>query len=57
LTTRQWARRPFLGNPDLMARMRAEAALNVANMAMFYTPGPKGYTDYPTLAQLSGVAA
>ena len=42
--------RPFLANPDLVERMNANAALNVADMATFYTPGPKGYTDYPALA-------
>ena len=42
--------RPFLANPDLVERMRAEAALNAPDMATFYTPGPKGYTDYPALA-------
>jgi N-ethylmaleimide reductase len=42
--------RPFLANPDLVERMRADAALNVVDMATFYTPGPKGYTDYPALA-------
>ncbi len=42
--------RPFLANPDLVARLRAGAALNAPDMASFYTPGPKGYTDYPTLA-------
>lgn len=47
--------RPFLANPDLVERMRAESALNTVDMATFYTPGSKGYTDYPTLAQQSGV--
>jgi N-ethylmaleimide reductase len=47
--------RPFLANPDLVERMRAEAALNAVDMATFYTPGPKGYTDYPALAQPSSV--
>ena len=42
--------RPFLANPDLVERMRAEAVLNAADMATFYTPGSKGYTDYPALA-------
>ncbi len=42
--------RPFLANPDLVERMRANAALNAVDMATFYTPGPKGYTDYPALA-------
>ena len=41
--------RHFIANPDLVARMQAEAALNPLDMATFYTPGPKGYTDYPTL--------
>jgi N-ethylmaleimide reductase len=42
--------RPLLANPDLVARFRAGAALNAPDMATFYTPGPRGYTDYPTLA-------
>jgi N-ethylmaleimide reductase len=42
--------RPFLCNPDLVARMKANAALNAPDMSTFYTPGAKGYTDYPTLA-------
>jgi N-ethylmaleimide reductase len=42
--------RPFLANPDLVERMRVETALNAVDMATFYTPGPKGYTDYPALA-------
>jgi len=41
--------RPFLANPDLVARMRTNAPLNTPDMATFYTPGAKGYTDYPTL--------
>ena len=42
--------RPFLANPDLVARMKAGAPLNASDMATFYTPGEKGYTDYPTLS-------
>jgi N-ethylmaleimide reductase len=41
--------RPFLANPDLPARWKAGAALNAPVMATFYTPGPKGYTDYPMM--------
>ena len=41
--------RPFLVNPDLVERMRAGATLNEPDIATFYTPGPKGYTDYPPL--------
>ena len=42
--------RPFLANPDLVARMRKDATLNTADEATFYLPGAKGYTDYPALA-------
>jgi len=38
----------FLANPDLPARLRAVATLNQPDPETFYTPGPKGYTDYPT---------
>ena len=41
--------RPFLANPDLVTRWRTGAPLNAPDMATFYTPGPKGYTDYPAL--------
>ena len=41
---------PFLANPDLPARLKAGAALNQANPATFYSPGPAGYTDYPAMA-------
>jgi N-ethylmaleimide reductase len=39
----------FLANPDLPERFRLGAPLNDADPATFYTPGPAGYTDYPTL--------
>jgi N-ethylmaleimide reductase len=42
--------RPFLANPDLVARMKQHAPLNAPDMATFYVPGAKGYTDYPALA-------
>ncbi len=42
--------RPFLANPDLVERLRRGAPLNAVDPATFYTPGAKGYTDYPTLA-------
>ena len=41
--------RPFLANPDLVARWKSGAPLNAPDFATFYTPGEKGYTDYPTL--------
>jgi N-ethylmaleimide reductase len=42
--------RPFLTTPDLVARMQKGAELNAPDMATFYTPGEKGYTDYPAMA-------
>jgi N-ethylmaleimide reductase len=39
--------RPFLANPDLVERLRRNLPLNAPDFATFYTPGPKGYTDYP----------
>lgn len=42
--------RPFLANPDLVARLRSDAPLNTPDPTTFYTPGAKGYTDYPVLA-------
>jgi N-ethylmaleimide reductase len=42
--------RPFLANPDLVARLQKELPLNPPDFATFYTPGPKGYTDYPATA-------
>jgi len=39
--------RPFIANPDLVERMRADKPLSVPDPATFYTPGAKGYTDYP----------
>ncbi len=43
---------PFLANPDLIARWKHGDALNAPDMTTFYTPGPKGYTDYPVLAEV-----
>ena len=40
----------FLVNPDLPARFKSGAALNPPDVTTLYTPGAKGYTDYPTLA-------
>jgi N-ethylmaleimide reductase len=40
----------FLANPDLPERIQAGAALNAPNPNTFYSPGPVGYTDYPTMA-------
>ncbi len=40
---------PFIANPDLVERFRTDALLNQPDEATFYTPGEKGYTDYPVL--------
>lgn len=39
-----------LANPDLVARLKSEAPLNLADRATFYGGSERGYTDYPTLA-------
>jgi len=39
----------FLANPDLPERFRRGAPLNAADPGSFYSAGPVGYTDYPTL--------
>jgi len=41
--------RKFLANPDLVERFQKDAPLNEPDYDTFYTPGEKGYTDYPTL--------
>ena len=41
--------RPFIANPDLPARLKADAPLNEAHPETFYGQGPVGYIDYPTL--------
>ncbi|NNG36787.1 alkene reductase [Nakamurella sp. DB0629] len=40
--------RGFLVNPDLPHRLRAGLPWNPLDHAHLYTPGPVGYTDYPT---------
>jgi len=40
----------FLANPDLPARFKAGAPLNPPDAATFYSPGAKGYTDYPVFS-------
>jgi N-ethylmaleimide reductase len=43
--------RPFLANPDLVDRWKTGAPVNAPDPNTFYTPGPKGYTDYPLLTK------
>lgn len=39
----------YLANPDLLRRFELNAPLNAPDPSTFYSPGPKGYTDYPVL--------
>lgn len=43
--------RSFIANPDLPARWQKGAGLADFDPATLYTPGPRGYTDYPPLAE------
>lgn len=38
--------RPFISNPDLVAKLKSGQELVAPDSATFYTPGEKGYTDY-----------
>jgi N-ethylmaleimide reductase len=42
--------RPFIANPDFVRRVEARASLAEPDANTFYTPGAKGYLDYPALA-------
>ncbi|WP_028445251.1 alkene reductase [Chitinimonas koreensis] len=42
--------RPYIANPDLVARFARGAALNQPDPATFYGGAEHGYTDYPALA-------
>ncbi|TGL75734.1 alkene reductase [Leptospira yasudae] len=39
--------RPFIANPDFVSRLKSDQALADADQNTFYTPGEKGYSDYP----------
>ena len=41
--------RPFISNPDLVARLEKNAPLNDPDFSTAYSADAKGYTDYPTL--------
>lgn len=43
--------KPFISNPDLAERFAMNAPLADWNSDTFYTPGEKGYTDYPKLEE------
>ncbi|MDK9723851.1 MAG: alkene reductase [Sterolibacteriaceae bacterium MAG5] len=42
--------KPFISNPDLVARLAQNAELNRWDADTFYAGGEKGYIDYPALA-------
>lgn len=39
----------FISNPDLPAKFKKNAPVSKWDSTTFYTPGEKGYTDYPSL--------
>jgi 2,4-dienoyl-CoA reductase-like NADH-dependent reductase (Old Yellow Enzyme family) len=45
--------RPWIGNPDLVERIRTGADWAAAPMATWYSQGPDGYIDYPALAEVT----
>lgn len=45
--------RPFIGNPDLVERLKTGAKLSAFDPATIYGGGATGYIDYPTLAESS----
>jgi len=45
--------RPFIANPDLVERFQSGADLSEPDFSTFYTPGEKGYTNYPALAEVT----
>lgn len=42
----------YISNPDLVERFAEHAELANPDKDTFYTPGEKGYTDYPTLKEI-----
>lgn len=45
--------RPFVANPDLVERVRLGAPLAAVDASTLYTPGEKGYTDYPAWTRVA----
>ena len=41
--------KPFIANPDLVARLQQGGPFNVPDQKTFYGGGAPGYTDYPAL--------
>lgn len=52
--------RHFIANPDLVSRLKVGAPLAAFDRTLLYTPGARGYSDYPSLQpqpDLEGIAA
>jgi len=49
--------RAWIGNPDLLERWSTDAPTTHADAKLFYAEGPRGYVDYPTLAEEDDEAA
>jgi N-ethylmaleimide reductase len=45
----------FISNPDLVERFAQGAELAEWDQKTFYTPGPRGYTDYPVLEEVKNM--
>jgi N-ethylmaleimide reductase len=45
----------YIGNPDLVERLRRGVPLSRANKATFYGGGAEGYTDYKTLGETAAI--
>ncbi|WP_353507279.1 hypothetical protein [Variovorax sp. J22G40] len=41
----------YISNPDLPERFRLNAPLTEADTSTYYTSGPRGYIDYPSLGE------
>ena len=42
--------RSYIANPDLAHRFENNLEIAEPDASLFYTPGPEGYTDYPTVS-------
>lgn len=45
----------YIGNPDLVDRLRRNTALNRSDKATYYGGGAEGYTDYKSLSDAIGI--
>ncbi len=49
--------RHYIANPDLARRLRKQLALAEFDRSTLYTPGARGFTDYPALAEAANTQA